>query len=103
MPARTAERRPKRQGTGTSAERELVRMLLHQRRYVEPVAERLGAESFGDSPYRAIFSELTAHDADASLDELTASLDEAATAIVQELMDETGGLDRVPETVDASI
>ena len=37
------------------------------------------------------------------LDEIAAGLDEQATAVLQELMNETGGLDRVQETVDASI
>ena len=45
-PVRRGERRRNHQGVGTRAERELVRMLLHQRRYVEAVGERLGAESF---------------------------------------------------------
>jgi DNA primase len=102
-PVRRGERRRNHHGGGTRAERELVRMLLHQRRYIEVVGERLGAESFNDSPYRAIFIALTTHGEDAPLDELAASLDEESTAVLQDLMNETGGLDRVQETVDASI
>jgi DNA primase len=102
-PVRSAERRRNYQGTGTRAERELVRMMLHRRDYVEVVAERVGADNFGDSPYRAIFSELTTHDEDVPLDEIAAALDDEATNVLQELMNETGGLDRVQETIDASI
>lgn len=103
MQARAGERRRNYQGTGTRAERELLRMLVHRRNYVETVAERVGPESFGDSPYRAIFIELTMHGEDVPLDELAEALDEQATTTLQELMNETGGLDRVQETIDASI
>ena len=75
------------------AERELVRMLLHQRRYIEAAAERVDPELFADSAYRAIFERLTAHDADAPIDELAPALDEEATEVLQELLNETGGLD----------
>lgn len=102
-PVRGGERRRNHQRTGTRAERELVRMLLHRRDYVEVVAERVGSDNFGDSPYRAIFNELTAHGEDAPLDEIVAALDDDATTLVQDLMNETGGLDRVQETIDASI
>jgi DNA primase len=102
-PGRTAERRRNYQGIGTRAERELLRMLVHRRQYVDSVAERLGAEGLGDSPYRAIFIQLSTHDADAPLDEIVAALDDEATGVLQDLMNESGGLDRVQETVDASI
>jgi DNA primase len=102
-PVRQRERRVNRRSAGLRAERELVRTLLHHRRYVEPAAERIGAETFADPAYRAIFLQLTAHDPDTPLDELAAPLDEDATAVLQELIEERGGLDRVDETIDASI
>ena len=89
--------------SGRHAERELVRVLLHERRYIEPVAERIGPESFGDRACRAIFIELTTHDPDGPLEDLAASLDDEATALLQDLLNETGGLDRAQETVDAGI
>jgi hypothetical protein len=88
---------------GVRAERELVRMLLHQRRFTEPAAERIGADMFADSAYRAIFSELVAADIDAPIDVIAAGLDEDATEVLQELLDESGGIDRAEETIEGSI
>ncbi|HEY9230408.1 MAG TPA: hypothetical protein VIP11_27395 [Gemmatimonadaceae bacterium] len=70
---------------------------------MESTAERVGAENFADETYRAIFIELAAHDADAGVEELAAALDEEATKELQDLIGETGGLDRVEETVEGSI
>ena len=82
------------------AERELVRALLHFRRYVDAVGERIGAESFEDPTYRAIFTELVAASErgsieDVSVEELAAELDPEATSTLQALLDERGGLDHV--------
>jgi DNA primase len=102
-PPRRSSERPNRREQGVRAERELVRVLLHQRRYIEAVAERIGADAFTDPTYRAIFTELVTHDADMSVDDLAALLDEDATHVLQELLEENGGLDRAEETVDAGI
>jgi hypothetical protein len=95
--------RPDRRQQGVRAERELVRVLLHQRRYIEAVAERIGADVFTDSAYRAIFNELVTREPDASVVDIAAVLDEEATEVLQELMNENGGLDRAEETVEAGI
>ena len=101
---RSGERRRDYRGLGRRAERELIRMLLHQRRYVETVGRTTWRRELWRFAVSCAFSlQLTAHDQDVPLDELAASLDEEATAVLQELMNETGGLDRVQETVDASI
>jgi DNA primase len=92
-----------RRVAGPHAERELVRVLLHQRRYVEPAAERVDPDAFADTTYRAIFERLTALDADAPIDELALTLDDQAIEVMQQLLEETGGLDHAAETVDASI
>jgi DNA primase len=102
-PVRRQERRVNRRALGSRAERELVRTLLHHRRYVEPAAERIGADTFADPAYRAIFQQLAAHDPETPIDEVAASLDEDATAVLQELIEERGGLERVEATIDASI
>jgi DNA primase len=102
-PVRRADRRLDRKALGVRAERELVRMLLHNRRYVEGSAERIGADTFADPVYRSIFAELTSHDPDVGIEELAAGLDEEATEVLQELMNENGGLDRAEETVTGSI
>jgi replicative DNA helicase len=103
IPAPRSEQRPNRREQGVRAERELVRMLLHQRRYIEAVAERIGADAFTDPTYRAIFTELVTHEPDMSVGDLAAVLDVEATHVLQELLNENGGLDRTEETVEAGI
>ncbi len=103
IPVRRADRRLNRSAIGVRAERELIRMLLHHRRYVEVSAERIGADTFADPVYRSIFAELTARDSDVPIEELAGALDEEATEVLQELMNENGGLDRAEETVNGSI
>jgi DNA primase len=95
--------RPDRRQQGVRAERELIRVLLHQRRYIEAVAERIGADAFTDPVYRAIFNELVTRESDVSVVDIAGVLDEEATEVLQELMNENGGLDRAEETVDAGI
>jgi DNA primase len=100
---RQRERRADHRSLAVRAERELVRVLLHHRRYVEAAAERIGAATFIDPAYRAIFTQLTRPDAGASIEQLAEPLDEDATAVLQELLGEGGGLDRADETVEASV
>jgi hypothetical protein len=101
--ARTRERRINRRVAGARAERELLRMMLHDRRYIELVAERLGGESFTDEVYRLIFTELIALGPDATIGEIAGSFDEEAIEVLEELLAESGGLDRANETVEGSI
>jgi ribosome biogenesis SPOUT family RNA methylase Rps3 len=46
---------------------------------------------------------LTAEDTDAPIEMIAESLDEEATVVLQELLDEHGGTDRAEETITASI
>jgi len=101
-PPRKTERRADHNALGVRAERELVRMLLHQRRFVDRAAERIGSSMFADPVYRAIFMELTARDHEATIDEIAAGLDEEATQVLQALLDERGGIDRAEESIDGS-
>jgi DNA primase len=103
--ARSGDGRPRRRITGGSAraERELLRMMLHDRRYVELVAERIGAESFTDEIYRTIFTELVALGPDATISEIAGGFDEDAIEELEELLAESGGLDRANEVVEGSI
>ena len=103
LPVRQRERRSNHQARGVRAERELIRMLLHQRRYVESASERVGPASFTDYVYRTIFTELTAGEPDVPVEVLAESLDEEATAVLQELLDENGGIDYAEETITGSI
>jgi DNA primase len=102
-PVRQRERRSNHRARGVRAERELVRMLLHQRRYIEAVTERVGAASFTDPAYRAIFTELTTGDPDAPVDVLAQTLDDEETGVLQELLEENGGVDHAEETITGSI
>jgi DNA primase len=102
-PVRRRERRADHQAVGVRAERELVRMLLHQRRFIANAAERIGPDMFADPVYRAIFVELATQDYETTIDEVAANLDEEATQVLQELLDERGGLDRAEESIDGSI
>lgn len=100
---RVAERRADHRALGVRAERELVRMLLHQRRFLDNAAERIGPDMFADPAYRSIFTELTSGDHDAPVDQIAAGLDEDATEVLQELMNENGGIDRAEESINGSI
>jgi DNA primase len=101
--ARQGDRRLNRRAIGARAERELVRVMLHDRRYVEPIAERVGAESFDDPVYRAIFTELVTLGPDATIGEIAGSFDEETIGILEELVAERGGLERSNELVEGSL
>jgi DNA primase len=101
--ARTRERRMNHHAQGVRAERELVRVLLHERRYVESVGERLGDDSFVDPVYGRIFAELVAQGSDATVGEIAGGFDEETIEILEELLLERGGLDRASEIVDGSL
>ena len=101
--ARAAARVAPARVVGPQAERELVRVLLHQRRYVEAAAERVDPGAFADATYRAIFERLAALEPDAAIDDLALTLDDQAIEVMQRLLEETGGLDHAAETLDASI
>jgi len=99
---RRRERRADHRSLGVRAERELVRLLLAYRRYVEATAERVAAEGFSDPVYREIFARLSM-DADQPVDELAAAFDEDVVAVLQELLDEPVSFDRIEEAIDANI
>ncbi len=102
-PSVAVERRSNRPRRGIRAERQLIRALLHHRRFIESVAERIGESAFADPIYGGIFAELAAGDADVPADALAAALDDASVAVLQELLDEAGGLDRPDEIVNGSV
>jgi hypothetical protein len=96
-PPTAVQRRQYRAGENM-VERELVRVLLHFRNYVDSIAERLGDSSFRDARYRQILKALMTHGSDASLDRLAEALDPEALAELEALAGERGGLDD-PESV----
>jgi DNA primase len=100
---RTGDRRVTRPAAGTSAERELVRAMLHQRSQVEAIAERIGPDSFRHPLYRQIFSALLEHGGDAPVDELANDLDADALDETQEMMSDSQGIMDMQRTIDDSI
>jgi DNA primase len=90
-------RRPFRAGEHM-VERELVRVLLHFRSYIDSIAERLGETSFRDARYRQIFRALLTQGGDATIDSLAEALDPEALTELEALAGERGGLDD-PESV----
>jgi len=85
---RRGDRRAKHSERGSSAERELVRAMLLNRSRVEQIAEKLGAGSFRDPEYRAIYRALVANGPDSTIDEVTANLGEEAIAALEDIMAE---------------
>ena len=89
---RRQERRRPLTTEGISAERQLVRLMLHRRQQIETVAEKIGIESFRHPALARIFAVLVASP-DAGVDEVASALDEAGVAALNELSAEQGGLD----------
>ena len=86
-----------------AAERELARVLLQRPAYFEQVIERVGVESFRDPELRRIFAAMVEHGPDAGFDVLAASLTGDAVVVMQDLLDETGGLEHADEAVAGSL
>ena len=84
---------------GRSAERELVRLLLHRRQYVEEVAEREAVENFRDPRLAQIFQRLV-RGPDDPADALAVSLDEESVALLNELATDDGGLEIPSRIID---
>jgi DNA primase len=89
---RQQERRRTFGSAGGAAERELVRLALHRRQFVESLAERVGPDSFRDPLLSQIFSRLVAAPDD-SVESLVMTLDDDAVALVNALSDNVGGLE----------
>jgi hypothetical protein len=107
-PGRAGERRgrDRRRETaepGAPAERELVRVLLHDPARFEEVMEYVGPENFRNDALRAIFSAMAEHGADASAEVLAADLEPASVALLQTLLGEAGGLEFVDQTVRGAL
>jgi len=85
---RRGERRAQHGERGASAERELVRAMLLNRSRVEQITEKLGAKSFRDSHYRAIYRALVKAGPDSTIEEVTANLDEETIATLQDILGE---------------
>jgi len=101
--SRHGDRREPRRGLGHSAERELVRAMVHDRSRVATIAERIGPDGFRHPLYREIFAALLAAGDDTSIDRLSESLDPESLETAQELLGEGEMLLDPRRTIDDSI
>src|SRR5205814_334492 len=76
------------QGCSRSCRRNDVRAMLLNRSRVEQITEKLGAKSFRDSHYRAIYRALVKAGPDSTIEEVTANLDEETIATLQDILGE---------------
>lgn len=67
-------------------ERELLRVMLRERSWVERVAERFGPDGFRDARYAALFRALLSHSATTELSDVLAELSEGQQELVQALL-----------------
>jgi len=84
---------------GTSAERELVRVMLTSRALVERITERIGPGEFRDDRYREIFERLATVEPDAVMGDVAAGLSASATSVLETLLEEQGAIIDVERTV----
>jgi len=78
---------------GVSAEREIIRLLLHRRQHIEAVAERIGQESFRDDRLAEIFTRLV-DEPEEPMDVLAERVSDDASSVIAELAASEGGLDQ---------
>jgi DNA primase len=84
---------------GPSAERELVRVLLHRRQDIEGVAQRVGPKEFQEPRLALIYRRLMTAP-DESLESLASALDDEGIALLNELSADRGGLDQPSRIID---
>ncbi len=86
-------------GAGTSAERELVRVMLTSRALVERITERIGPGEFRDDRYREIFERLAAVSPDAVMGDVAAGLSAPSILVLEELLESQGAIIDVERTL----
>ncbi len=67
-------------------ERELVRVMLRERAWVERIAERYGPEGFRDARLATLFRALLAHQPDAELSDVLAGVDQEVIELAESLL-----------------
>jgi hypothetical protein len=78
-------------------------VLLHRPSYFEQVVERVGADQLRDPELAEIFAAMIEVGPDATRIELAEALGEDAVDVLQELLEESGGLDNADKTVAGSL
>ncbi|MBC7790527.1 MAG: toprim domain-containing protein, partial [Anaerolineae bacterium] len=92
--------RPRAPDHGASAERELVRVMLHYRDEIEHIAERIGPQDFHEASYKAIFEALLDSGPNAALDDVTDAVPTEAMEALRPLVEEPEVVMDVRKTVD---
>jgi hypothetical protein len=77
--------------------------MLNVRSRVEQIAEKIGEDSFRDPQYRAIYHGLIAGGSDATLEELSANLDEEGIGLVEDIVAEGATQMDVERTISDSL
>ena len=98
---RTQERR--KRGRGESAERELVRVMVHERSQVDGLAERVDPAEFQNAELREIFQTLVTLGDEATIEQLSSALSVPAVEELQALLDEPDALVDMRRTIDDSL
>jgi DNA primase len=91
------------QGWGESAERELVRVMVHERGEVDALAERVDPGEFRNPQLREIFQTLVRLGDEASIEDLSSALTPPAVEEMQALLEEPDALVDMRRTIDDSL
>lgn len=100
---RQQARRVRYTAAGASAEKDLVRSMLHRRAMVENVAERLGAESFRDPDFREIYEVLLRMGEEADVIEVSGALSDEAAATMRDLLEDPDAAQLTEPPLDALV
>ena len=104
--ARTRDRRRRdrrTQARGESAERELVRVMLHERSEVDGLAEQIDPAEFRNAELREIFQTLVQLGDGIGIEELSSALTPTAVEEMQALLEEPDALVDLRRTIDDSL
>lgn len=105
IPARSpqGQRRDFPADTGSPAERELIRAMLHERPRVAEIVEKVGLDSFRDGRYRRIFARLLELEEEAPIQMVAEGLPDSDVAVIDELLAEPGAQIDPQRTVEDSL
>jgi DNA primase len=97
------DQRPSGAHRGATAERELLRAMLHRPAHIESVAEKLGPENFRDLGYRRIYERLLVAGGEMEIQRISFGLDEEEIAVLEHLMQERDAVIDVDRIIGDSI
>jgi DNA primase len=98
-----AERRRPGASRGTSAERDLLAVMLNAREQIESIAERVSPDEFRNGSYRRIFAALLAKGADATVEELAGAIEGDDIPVLEALLARHDVLTDVDRAIEGSL